>query len=274
LAELERLTMRYHQQAEGSRQEALRRTQEVGSLREQLATLEQRLQGQNAAPRPPAAEAAITLAEATQKLIMDNDSSLMHAYEQQLKKASTGVTPAHLEAAIHSAQQRQQVQQQQTAITTQLQQAIAQRHPELLDMEQHGHFVQATTARYQELLRDPLAAITFPPNPAAMFIEPVTGAEYDMRVILQAAGEVKAQRAPGAAAAVPSLGVTPAAAPAPKGPAVPRVLVEGETALFRQPELVAALQQIGWGATPKEQLAKMLTMLPVETKARWARGQV
>ena len=114
----------------------------------------------------------------------------------------------------------------------------------------------------------------YPEDPQYQFHDPASGVTYDMRVLMQAANEVKI-RGSSTTPPVPTLGVTGGSPPAPPGqtgPVIPRDMVEGEAAIFRDSRVQAALQGLGWGGNTRQQLTKMLEFVEPAVKARWKRG--
>jgi len=262
IAELERLVGRHREQLTGSQQEILR-------LRGELEAVKARPVEPVAVSAPPSAR--VSLADAAKKLLLDNDDTDLAAFEAQLNgRGTVSMEDVKQLLAAHDAQS-QVVQRQQGARTT-LQNALVQRHPQLLNDQA---FINATSARYQALTQDALTQTLYPADPQYVFEEPATGVKYDMRILMAAANEVKATFP--AAATPPSLGVTGGSAGAPphtSGPVVPRSLVEGEAAVLRDPRVQAALQAAGWGSNTKAQVSKLLEFVDPTVKAKWQRGEV
>ena len=262
ITELERLVGRHREQLSGSQQEILRLKTELDAVK--------------ASPSPPAAHPPpsvpsprISLTEATKKLLLDNDDADLTAFEAQLTRQ--GVTREELQQILQEHDEKQgTAQRQQTARVT-LQNALVQRHPQLLN---DAPFIQATATRYQELTQDALTQTLYPSDPQYVFEEPGTGVKYDMRILMQAANEIKTRQP---SPTPPSLGVTggsPATPTGQTGPVVPRALVEGENAALRDPRVQAALQSLGWGANTKAQVNKLLEFVDPAVKNRWSRGEV
>ena len=278
IAELERLNTRYQQQADGSRQEAQRQREEVARLQGQIAAIESRLA---ATPTQPVSQRQpvrkVSLVEAQQKFLLDNDASLLQQWEEQQQQqpaAQPGVSMDDIRKLLAETEQQREARERTSQTKMTLQQTLATRHPELLDVTRHAAFANAVAVRYQAMQNDPVTALLYPPDPSAQFVDPGTGVAYDMRVLMQAAGEVKATQPPRqdpVTLGVPNTGH----APAPSGPKVPSHLVQGTNAVLQDPAIQQALKNLpGWGNTPKEQLTTLLKYTDAATKSRWARGEV
>lgn len=275
ISELEGLVNRQRDQIAGSRQEFQRLSSEIQALRQAPPPVAQ-------APAPVAAAPAavapprVPLQDALHRYVVDNDPSLIAAWEAQARQPSLTAEDVARVMQEHTNQLRQETQatQQAQTVNMSLQQALASRHPELANMQQHGAFATATATRYQQLLADPVTALTYTPNPAAMYKDPASGMEYDMRVLLNAADYVKAAQPTLTAPPPTSLGtMVPGATPPAAGPVIPRSLVEGPTSIFTDPEMQAVMRQIGWGDTTRDQVQTMLQHLPAQTRTRWSRGE-
>ncbi len=257
VAELEALISRHRQQLTGSQGEVQRLRQELDQMRQappQAAT-------QAPAAAPP--QQTVKLTEAIRKLELEDDPSLLEAWEQSQRGG--GLSREEIQAIVQQAQAPQQTQQT-------LQQAIVQRHPELLSDQA---FTQGVGERYQELANDPLTRTLHPPDPQFLYTEPSTQMQYDMRVLMQAANEVKAKTPPRAATQPSTLGITggSGSAPSSSGPSIPRSLV-GPNGVLSDPTVQAALRNLGWGSNIRTQAQAMIKHLSPAAKARWERGEI
>jgi hypothetical protein len=246
IADLERLVHRHREQLTGSQAE-------VARLRGELDGLKSRPQTEPVASTTP--KPRISLKEAAQKLLLDNDDSLLDAYEAQAQ-ADRGMSPTEVAQVVQQREQAftaaQQVQQSRAA----LQQALVQRHSELLN---NPAFIAAVGQRYLELQNDALTGILYPTDDTYLFEEPTTQVKYDMRVLMQASNEVKARQQASAGAA-PGLGLTggsPPAPPKPAGPVIPQNMVVGEHAVLLNPQVQQVLATLGWGGTLRDQAKKV-----------------
>lgn len=272
IGELEQLVTRHSQQLNGSRQENERLRNELQALRTAPPA---------PAPSPQALASPtpvrIALKDAMARYVLENDDSLLHAYEAQMAP-QTSLTPEIVANVIKKTTDdlRAELTHQHRAqtTTTTLQQALVARHPELADIQHHADFATAAATRYQQLLQDPVTALAFPPDPAAVYKDPATGTEYDMRLLITAADYVKAGRPTPAARTPASLGVTTPTSTSPAGPVVPKSYVVGRNAVLQDPDIQRALAQNGWGSSPKEQLQNFLKRVPETTKEHWKNGRV
>jgi hypothetical protein len=280
IAELERLNTRYQQQADGSRQEAQRQRDEVARLQGQIAAIEARLAPTappSASPqRPPVKR--VSLVEAQQKFLLDNDDSLLRQWEEQQQQPPPtpppGVSMDDIRKLLAETEAQRDAREKTASKQMTLQQTLVTRHPELLDVTRHAPFVNAVAQRYQELQQDPVTGMLYPPDPAAQFMDPTTGVAYDMRVLMHAAGEVKAKQPPRPEPVTLGAQGTPPA-PTPTGPKVPSHLVQGPEAVLNDPAIQKALAALpGWGTTAKDQLTTLLKYTDPTIKARWQRGEV
>jgi hypothetical protein len=263
---------RWRDQVTGSQRENERLRAEIQEIRTRLATT-----SQAPAPAPPARR--VSLVEANEKFLLDNDKSLLQEYERQQAELAQAPKPSvtidDVRGLLAETEQKRETRTraEQTRLT--LEQTLTSRHPELNNPAQHPAFVNALGVRYQELRSDPVTHVLYPPDPNAMFTDPGTGAEYDMRVLLAAASDVKAKQPTTPAPAAPTLGTHGAPAPTThKGPVLPRNLVEGPNAVLADPAIQKALANIGWGGTTKEMATKLLQHTDAAAKARWQRGEV
>ena len=140
IAELERLVGRHREQLSGSQQEIVRLRDELDAVK--AKTPEPTRDGTAGSPLTP----PISLTEATKKLLLDNDESDLQAFESQLQ--GRGITKEEVLTLLQGERDKQQGAQQLQANRTTLQQALVQRHPQLLNDQA---FIQSTATRYQEL---------------------------------------------------------------------------------------------------------------------------
>ena len=272
ISELEQLVTRHSQQLNGSRQENER-------LRSELQALRTAPPAPAPSPQATAAPAPVRVAlkDAMAKYVLENDDSLLHAYEAQMAQ-QTSLTPDIVANVIKKTTDdlRAELTSQNRAqtTTTTLQQALVSRHPELADIQHHADFATAAATRYQQLLQDPVTALAFPPDPAAIYRDPATGTEYDMRLLITAADYVKASRPAPVVKPPASLGSSVPGGSPPAGPVVPKSYVVGSNAVLQDPDIQKALAQNGWGNSPKEQLQNFLKRVPETTKEHWKNGRV
>ena len=250
VAELEGLIQRHRQQLTGSQEEVQR-------LRRQVEALQQNTPLSSAAP--PAKE-RIKFSEAVRKLELEDDASLLDAWEQDT-----------VQQAQEAARQAAAAQTGQQDTRQALQQAIVQRHGELLS---DAAFAQQVGARYQELAQDPLTRTLHPEDQQYVFAEPQTGQQYDMRILMQAANEVKAAK-PAATRPRPStLGVTNGGGTPPPatGQAIPKAWVE-PGGIFADPQVQQVMRNLGYGGNTRTQVQNVLKHLSPRAKANLERGQ-
>jgi len=249
VAELESLIQRHRQQLTGSQEEVQRLRREVESLR----------QGTSPATLPP--KDKVKLSEAVRKLELDDDDSLLQAWEQET-----------VQQAQDAARQAAQAQTGQHDTRQALQQAIVQRHGELLS---DAAFAQQVGERYQALVNDPLTRTLHPDDPQYVFAEPQTGQQYDMRILMQAANEVKAAQ-PASARRPSTLGVTTGGGsggpPPAAGQAIPKAWVE-QGGVFADPRVQQAMRNLGYGSNTRTQVQNVLKHLSPREKSRLERGQ-
>jgi hypothetical protein len=272
IADLEGLVQRHRQQLTGSQHEIERLRTELQEVRSRPMTPQP-----VSAPAPPR---RVSLVEANEKFLLDNDKSLLQEYERQQTELAqapkpAGVTIDDVRGLLAETEQRRDTRTKAEQTRATLETALTTRYPELNNPAQHPAFVNALGVRYQELRSDPVTHVLYPPDPNAMFTDPGTGAEYDMRMLLAAAGDVKAKQPTPEPKPAPTLGTHGAPAPAQhKGPLLPRHLVEGPNAVLADPAIQRALADIGWGASTKELATKLLQHTDAAAKARWQRGEV
>ncbi len=257
VAELEGLIQRHRQQLHGSQAEVERLRQEMQTLRQSQTP------GRSSEPAADPARPRTKLSEAVRKLELEDDPSLVEAWEQEVLHGGQGasaLTRDDVQRIVQESQGRQTARQA-------VQQAIVQRHPELLSDQQ---FTQHVGARYQELVADPLVKTLYPDDPQFLFEEPTTGLQYDMRMLMQAANEVKAKTPP---RQTPTLGITGGSGgtrPA-SGPAIPRTMV-GQNGVFSDPRVQQALRTIGWGGNTRQQAEQMLKHLSPAARRQLEQG--
>lgn len=261
IAELEAVVNRQRQQIDGSRQEATRLASEVERLRQQQTTPPPATAPPAAVTRPPKTR----LLDAVQRYNEDGDASALEAWEQEVLSAAQGqyVSREDVQRMVQEAQGQGQSRQS-------LQTAITQRHPELLS---DPEFTTAVGTRYQALMQDPLAQSLYPADEQYLVVEPSTQIKYDMRVLLQAANEVKASRG-ATPRQTPTMGAPQGGTtrPAQTGPAIPRALIS-PNGVLSDPRVQAALRTIGWGTTMREQATTLTKHMSPQSRQRWARGQ-
>jgi hypothetical protein len=273
IADLEGLVQRHRQQLTGSQHE-------IERLRTELQDIRSRPVVQTPVTQAPAPQRRVSLVEANEKFLLDNDKSLLQEYERQQTEAAqapkpAGVTIDDVRGLLAETEQKRDTRTKAEQTRATLETALTSRYPELNNPAQHPAFVNALGVRYQELRSDPVTHVLYPPDPNAIFTDPGTGAEYDMRMLLAAAGDVKAKQPTPEPRPAPTLGTQGATAPAQhKGPLLPRHLVEGPNAVLADPAIQRALADIGWGASTKELATKLLQHTDAAAKQRWARGEL
>lgn len=249
--ELEGLIQRHRQQLTGSQEEVQR-------LRKQVEALQQGTSA-TSSPQPPTKD-KIKFSEAVRKLELEDDASLLDAWEQETRQQ-----------AQDAARQVAQTQTNQQDTRQALQQAIVQRHGELLSDKA---FAEQVGQRYQELAQDPLTRTLHPEDQQYVFAEPQTGQQYDMRILMQAANEVKAAK-PAATRPRPStLGVTGGGGvpPPAAGQAIPKAWVE-PGGIFADPQVQQVMRNLGYGGNTRTQVQNVLKHLSPRAKAQLERGQ-
>jgi hypothetical protein len=177
---------------------------------------------------------------------------------------------AQLQAMVQqSLQQHQTVQQAQQRMGA----LLTSYYPEL---SQRDHpLTQATATRYSQLVADPAFAHLYAPDPNAQVVDPNTGGQYDMRLLMHAAAEARAQLAQAQAQAqtrmgAPSVGPSthPSGPPPARHDVVPVDWVYGDGILAEQ-SMQEAMARAGMGHTPREQMQKILPHLPDSVVKDW-----
>jgi len=287
ISHLESVVQRHGEQQAGSRAEVERWRAEATAQQQLNGQLAQQLQqfleqSRAAAPAPPR---RISLRDAVDAANLRSDYTLLEEYERQqaaqTQPAQGLLTREELETVLTERERRQDASQAKSRESQQLQNALVQRFP---DIVRQGAFANQVATRYQEIQQDPVLRSLYPPDASYTLTDPNTGTQYDVRMLLHAAGEVQARGAAGPSPpqspangqpAVPAgtLGVNGSGTPpAPAGPRIPRAMVDGAEALLRNPQVQEALRRVGWGNNMKTQAEHLVKTVPASTRERWARG--
>jgi hypothetical protein len=201
---------------------------------------------------------------------VDPDPQDVNMMWQLMQSGNSAQVQQELQAvrqAVQQTMQQQSVQQNQQRMGT----LLSTHYPELAQRE---HPVTLATAeRYAQLVADPAMQSIYHPDPQAVVIDPTSGSQYDMRLLMQAAADARAQVATAQARQsfqnhMPTLGTSVQAAAPPRGDMVPRDYIE-PGGLLADPQFMEASQRAGIGRSHREMTRNYMSHVPADTRAEW-----
>lgn len=277
IAELESKLQRTTEQYQGSSREALAQKARADELERTTQTLASRLETLAQPPAPTTTADPIPSTFLTKlsgalgyEPTVAEAQAAWQAAKEALQPATQPPQPSQPEGQYLTRQDladfATRQTQQQTAI-----QAVLGQHPELNDAGYLQHVIQ----EYDALRQDPMTSTLYPEAQEGPNVVQFGGRTFDLRLIDKATTAYKMKAAQVAEQHNgPTLeGGNPVPNGAkPKSPVIPTAYVN-EGGIFRDPTVMRALVNAGWGGNTRQQVEKMLQHLSPAQRAEWEAQQ-
>lgn len=269
LSDLEQRYQRNTERLAGAEQSALQWKQRAEShekLVEQLATqLQTVVQAQTQQTVP-----ADFMQDMKDLLGYEPDPAAATRFYQNHMKRQQTQQPADADQYVTKEDQRaadavQTARQQNLA-------ALTTAHPELGDATNWQTFLGEVLPLYEEFRNNPAISALYPEESAGANTVQVGNRTLDLRLLDRAATEYKGKNVQRETTRQGPTQEGGGSRPqVPKGPVVPRSLVEGPDALLANPTVQEALKRAGWGANYKQQVERLVKLAPDAKKREWER---